>query len=199
MITLAYKSSGELELTMHQSFIRAGRLKAWLARSECPPGIRECKILFDKLLPNVYTQTEPSVSLPESETEITTPARYQHGGVSFTRSSTHLGNSQILFYTGGDQHTPLVPGVIKSIRVQGGIPSFIVNRHQPLDNQVADPFKRYPYMEIKLYSAQLDPETEVVELNWVVAHFARYQFQQEYVAVLSLSRVSCHLLLPTSY
>lgn len=68
MITLANLSSGELESTMHRSFIRAGRLKSWLARSDCPPGIRECKIIFDKLTPDVYdTHTEQSVPHPASE------------------------------------------------------------------------------------------------------------------------------------
>ena len=33
---------------MLQSFIRAGKLKRWLARADCPPAIRECKTLFDK-------------------------------------------------------------------------------------------------------------------------------------------------------
>ena len=192
---------------MHRSFLRAGRLKSWLARSECPPAIRECKTLFDKLIARVYdTQAEPSTSLQEPsaslqepETGTTTPARYQHGRVSFAQSSTHQGNSQILYYAGGDQRTPLVASVIKSIFIRREKPSFVVNRHLPLDNQAIDPFSRFPHMEIKLYLAQLDPETEIVELDWIVAHFARYPFLEEYVAVLSLSRVSHHSLEASSY
>jgi hypothetical protein len=41
-------SAGEMESTMLRSFIRAGKLKHWLARDDCPPAIKECKILFDK-------------------------------------------------------------------------------------------------------------------------------------------------------
>ncbi|KIM70953.1 hypothetical protein PILCRDRAFT_17572 [Piloderma croceum F 1598] len=39
---------GEMESTMLNMFIKAGKLKCWLARPDCPAVIKECKILFDK-------------------------------------------------------------------------------------------------------------------------------------------------------
>src|ERR1700733_7786695 len=38
-----------MESTLLYSFIKAARLKRWLARSDCPPAIKELKSLFDKL------------------------------------------------------------------------------------------------------------------------------------------------------
>lgn len=40
-------SVGELEATMLQLYLKAARLRSWLARPQCPPAIRECKILLD--------------------------------------------------------------------------------------------------------------------------------------------------------
>ena len=33
---------------MLHSFIKAGKLRRWLSRADCPPVIKECKRLFDK-------------------------------------------------------------------------------------------------------------------------------------------------------
>jgi len=41
-------TGGEMETTMVHTFIKAGKLKQWLSRPDCPPVIKECKILFDK-------------------------------------------------------------------------------------------------------------------------------------------------------
>jgi hypothetical protein len=193
---------------MHRSFIRAGRLKSWLTRPGCPPAIQECKRIFDKLVGNAYdTQTEhpmpPTPPAQLDEESISSPeiARWQHGRIGFARSSTHRGNSQILFYAGGDRHTPPVPGVIKSIQLRGERVVFMANRYLPVADEVVDPFRHYPHMEIKLYSAVLEPD-EFVELDWILAHFASYPFQQDCVAIVSLSRVSfstldeCNLLIP---
>jgi len=40
--------TGEMETTIVHTFIKAGKLKRWLSRPDCPPVIKECKILFDK-------------------------------------------------------------------------------------------------------------------------------------------------------
>ncbi|KAG2064014.1 hypothetical protein BDR04DRAFT_1036466 [Suillus decipiens] len=38
---------GKLENTMLLSYIKAARLRCWLARPDCPPAIQECGVLFD--------------------------------------------------------------------------------------------------------------------------------------------------------
>ncbi|KIK14362.1 hypothetical protein PISMIDRAFT_78569, partial [Pisolithus microcarpus 441] len=39
--------SGELEMTMFQSFLKGAKLRGWMSRSDCPPVICECKVLLD--------------------------------------------------------------------------------------------------------------------------------------------------------
>ncbi|KIN95463.1 hypothetical protein M404DRAFT_165615, partial [Pisolithus tinctorius Marx 270] len=39
--------TGELEKTMIQSYLKAGRLRSWLSQPRCPPAIHECKLLLD--------------------------------------------------------------------------------------------------------------------------------------------------------
>ena len=50
LLSLIYanKFTGQLEATLFRSFLRAGKVKRWLAREDCPPAIKECKSLFDK-------------------------------------------------------------------------------------------------------------------------------------------------------
>jgi hypothetical protein len=43
---------GQLEATMGVSFIKAGKLKHWLARPDCPEFLKECKVVFDKAFGN---------------------------------------------------------------------------------------------------------------------------------------------------
>lgn len=51
--------TGEMETTMVHTFIKAGKLKRWLARPDCPLVIKECKILFDKAYaPKIHDVSE---------------------------------------------------------------------------------------------------------------------------------------------
>ncbi|KIJ65075.1 hypothetical protein HYDPIDRAFT_50134, partial [Hydnomerulius pinastri MD-312] len=43
-----HKTGGFLESTMLQSYLKGAKLCAWLSRPNCPPAIRECKILLDR-------------------------------------------------------------------------------------------------------------------------------------------------------
>ena len=63
---------------------------------------------------------------------------------------------------------------------------------------VLDPFEPYPHFAAKLSSSRLSEELEVVQVDWVLCHFARWQISLEHVVVLSLSQVSCCFGLPIS-
>lgn len=58
-----------MESTLLYSFIKAGRLKRWLARSDCPPAFKELKKLFDRLyMPKLHDDagfTDESVDSEE--------------------------------------------------------------------------------------------------------------------------------------
>jgi hypothetical protein len=82
-----------------------------------------------------------------------------------------------------------VPGVIKYIVNSGDHVLFAVQRHLDTPTNLSDPFERYPYVPAKLYRTAL-AELELVKIDWVVSHFARWTLTSEYVVVLSLSKVS---------
>jgi hypothetical protein len=210
--------TGEMEATMHRSFIRASRLKAWLSRTDCPPAIRECRILFDKLFPSGVTETAdmndnptddptgtstaniPPPAQRSSEVipddlahcvgtrSVATQARFKHGGIVFARASTHLGNSLVEFYPNGDRSCSPVPGQITYIFTRCGKTQLAVQRHLPATG-ILDPFRHYIHLPIKLYSSRLD-RLEVVEVDTVVGHVARWISSPNYAVVVSLCRVS---------
>ena len=114
----------------------------------------------------------------------------RHHGVIYAISSTHLGNSLILFYPHGDKSKSPIPGCIKFIFEQGRL-VFTVQRQLEAAQGVLDPFEPYPHFSAKLYSSCLSEELEVVHVDWVLCHFVCWQISSEHVVVLSLSRVSC--------
>jgi hypothetical protein len=211
-------SAGEMESTMLRSFIRAGKLKRWLARDDCPPAIKECKIMFDKAYaPNVSDESrvsdvgdgvfvEPILAddqaVPRKVPEDLRPlvrkektvmrARLRHRGVTYAISSTHLGNSLVHFYPHGDTTKSPIPGSIKYIFEHEGKMAVAIQRQLPARQGVVDPFKPYIHFPAKLYSSGISDALEIVQIDWIMCHFARWQMSSEHVVVLSLSRVCIH-------
>lgn len=202
------KITGELESTMLRSFIRAAKLRRWLGKPDCPLAIKECKYLLDKASDckaDDYTESSMDVVTEERAHLATTPprdlfrlvkrkvimrARIKYNGVYFARSSTHLGNSLIHFYPSGDRSHSPVPGSIKYIFELDGKISIAIQRQNPALNGLFDPFACYPHFPAKLYSSKLADNLEIIEVEWMMAHFARWPVTSELVVVLSLSRVS---------
>ncbi|KAI9463750.1 hypothetical protein HD554DRAFT_2206411 [Boletus coccyginus] len=187
--------SGELEITMLQSYLKATRLRGWLSHLQCPPTIQECKILLD----HAYGSKEAchhideyplndSVRVPDTAKQ--TPvledlfrlthqciavlhAHLKREGVIYSRSSMHIGNSLVLFYPKGDYNSSPVPGSIKYIYGSNGILTFTVQRQRPLlHGGQCDPFATYVHFPAKLYSSTVSDDLEIVKLSWVVSHFA---------------------------
>ncbi|KAF9233655.1 hypothetical protein BU15DRAFT_53607, partial [Melanogaster broomeanus] len=146
----------------------------------CPPAIRECKALFDK---HITGNREPAFSSARAVFH----ARHQQAGVLFSRHSTHVSNSLIMFYPAGSR-TP-VPRCIKYIFEDNECVQFTVQRHLPASPNVVDPFPHYPYFPARLYSKDLDPNHELVDPVKVLSHCARWHFSAQYVAVLVLTKV----------
>jgi len=195
---------GELEATLMRTIIRAGSLKRWLASEECPEIIRQCKVLFDRAftalddsdLQDEETLTNLMVTTPAdllslvNANKVTLQARFRYERVIYARSTTHMGNSLIHFYPGGSTSSPAVPGSIQYIFQAPDSPvSFAVRRQLPLPEGVLDPFRHYPHFPAKLYSSVLSDDLELVRVDWVMAHFARWQFSDLHAVILSLSRV----------
>jgi hypothetical protein len=115
-------------------------------------------------------------------------ARFKHHGIVYARASTHLGNSLIMYYSRGLKSAPPVPGTIKYIFDHQGKVVFVVQRHLDPPSEHTDPFAPYPDFPAKVYSSAL-AELEIVEPDWVMSHFARWEVSQGQVVVLILSKV----------
>lgn len=208
---------GELEATMLHSFIRTAKLRCWLSRADCPPAIQECKVLFDRMYaPKSATSLDEelaedplddSVQVPSSALPVVVPedlyalikrrkavlrARLKFNGIIYSRASTHVGNSQVLFYPQGDRLSSPVPGSIQHIyATPTGELVFALHRQLPFDrHDTIDPFAVYPDFPAKLYSSSFSSHLENVKVSWVVSHFARWEISSDRVVILSLCRVS---------
>jgi hypothetical protein len=204
---------------MLQSFIKAGKLRHWLARVNCPPVIKECKALFDKFYApvqhdteiddggdGVFVETSFADNLPVpcttpddlfnlvQQQKTVMPAQLQHYGVIYATSSAHLSNSLIHFYMNGNRSKPPIPGCIKYIYKDEGKMLFAVQHQLPACNGIIDPFEPYIHFPAKLYSSSLNNVLEVVLVNWVMCHFAQWQMLPDHVVVLSLSQVHSMVL-----
>jgi hypothetical protein len=194
-------AAGELEGSILHAFIRGTNLRRWLERPECPPALRECKVLFDRVFRRGFADGTGVTNQAEELFEQKLPddlqallkgvrvgklqARYRVNDVMYCRQSTHVGNSLILFYPGGKRESSYVPGTIKYI-IQTAMNStvlFACQRH--LNSQVEfDPFAIYPYFPAKLYTSALSDTLELVELDWVYSHFARYEISSGDAVIL---------------
>jgi hypothetical protein len=188
---------GEREATVHHSFIRTSRLKAWLSRPGHKPAIQRCRALFDKLLSNLVSLDSPTEQHDlDQDNDPPHPrtsdrrrhARFKHGEIVYSRASTHFGNSLVEFQADGDQNSTVIQGEIQAIQSIGGKYSFLVRRQLPLHPGTMDPFRHYKHAHIKLCSSRLADKEENVPVEWVIGHFARYPLSPELAVGVSLSR-----------
>jgi hypothetical protein len=160
-----------------------------LKRPECPQVIRQFKNLFDQAFsPNIRKVKETAAKSKSIEL-----AHYTHNGFNYSRSSTHLGNSLILYYPTPSSTIP-VAGSIQKIDNSGEQVYFVVKRQAALPPTKFDPFRRYTSFPAVVYSSKMDsgPSDRICP-QWVVSHVARFSMSSERAVILNLSRVSHHL------
>jgi hypothetical protein len=206
---------GELESTILHHFIRAGKLKRWLSRPDCPQAIKECKVLFDKAYDSKVPDdaeingdvetfhVKASQAVPSDlcqlvkKLKVGLQARLKLRGIVYSTVSAHVGNSLVYFYPKGNKSSSPVPGSIKYIVSRKGEATLAVRRQLPCNrNQgFVDPFSRYAHFPARLYDSRLSDILEEVKTEWVMCHFARWNISSEHAVVLSLSRV-LHLFSP---
>jgi hypothetical protein len=192
---------GQQESTLLSSYIKAAKLKHWLNRPSCPPVFRDIKSLFDRfvsptvdaIIEDSLVPTTPNEDIPADLRSLIKVKRailhacVTYKGSIYTRESTHAGNSLVLYYPDGVTHTQ-VPGTIRYIfRTKDGL-GFAVQRHLPL-HSYPDPFRHYPYFPAQLHSSSLADHLEVVRPEWVVSHFARWNFSPQHIVAVSLCPV----------
>jgi hypothetical protein len=135
--------------------------------------------------------TPPDLQHLVTHPKVVLSARYRHNGVMYARSSTHVGNSLVYFYPDGDRNSSAIHGSIKYIfKSKSNSFRFAVQRQLPLPSGVTDPFAPYPHFPAMLCSSQLQSALDIVEVDWVITHYARWEMSQMLAVVLTLYRVS---------
>ncbi len=120
-------------------------------------------------------------------------AYHTHKGVSFSRVSTHLGGSMVLYYP-TPSSTTLVAGSIQRIITEDKGVFFYIRRQAPLPATAFDPFLRYTSYPARVFSSTMSDEPEDrVTPSSVRSHAARFNFSKGRAVILDLSRVSPQL------
>lgn len=150
------------------SIVFQSSLPSKLAQSSTlPPAIYECKILLEWAYGSeAHSNINDNVPIPVTVVPIQVPQdlfrlihqrsavlhiHVKHVGVVYSQSSTHIGNSLIMFYPQGSHMSLPVPGCIKYIYGSEGTLIFAIQWQCPLPvlDTEQDPFSIYPYFPAK--------------------------------------------------
>lgn len=155
-----------------------------MGRSNCPALIRQVKVFFDKAFsPGTHV---PTKCPPNSSREA---AHHVHGNINYSRASTHLGNSLVLYYPTANSTTAVV-GSIDKITLSPDGAQLLITRQAPLPPGGYDPFRRYPSFPATVYSSEMDSgPKDKVSFDSIVSHVARFKFSNNRAVILNLSRV----------
>ncbi|KDR74589.1 hypothetical protein GALMADRAFT_141601 [Galerina marginata CBS 339.88] len=189
---------------MLSSFSRTARLKHWLSR----PALKECKTVFDKalgILSNTDLEEDIASSafgpVPDalraiiSDRQVALRARHKFDNVFYSRRSTHVGNSQIMFYPRGNLAASPLPGTIEYIIVRHDSSiAYAIRRQLSSAPGTIDPFITYPHFRATIYSPSLSNTLELISPEWVMCHYACWNMDSDQAVVLTLSRAGARNL-----
>ena len=178
-----------MESTIVKTVARTANLRRWLHRPESPEAIRQLKVLFDKCF---VPANAPQVSDDFVQREGPRRAYFKRGGVIFSPVGTHIGNANII-YRPSPSESP-VAGQIQLIQNIHGLSGkntdvcLHVRRYNPVSKALYDPFLRYPYFMAKTYSSTLSEKVDIVDIDDIIAHAARFDYSHGRSVLVNLSR-----------
>ncbi|KAJ7260682.1 hypothetical protein C8J57DRAFT_1072386, partial [Mycena rebaudengoi] len=173
---------------------RSANLCQWITRPNCPAGILQFHRLFSLYLSiNLGDKSTPETSSIIGRAE-SCPAHHDHEGVHYSRSSTHMGNSLILYVEPVSGKTYV--GSIEEIVVGNHKAVFNVRHQAPLPPGKNDPFKTFPHFPAETYLSKMSDEVDTVDLASIIGHCACFVFSDERAVILNLSRVCSSLSCP---
>jgi hypothetical protein len=197
-----------MEATVHEAYIKAGKLRQWLQKPSCPEVMKECSHLLNKATaPKVHGDEDWGTPAPREGKAQKAPKDLEHllgrnkvhllprvsaHGVQYSTASAHLGSSLIFYYPNGNTKAPTIPGSIQYIYRKGDGVYFAIRRQlpRPLDDTSPDPFALYPDFPARLYQNNLANALEEVAISWTLCHYARWEMSKDRAVVLQLLMVS---------
>lgn len=130
---------------------------------------------------NLHAQVIPDKTVPRG-----TRAHCDYGGTHYSRASTHVGNSLIMYIESGRT----VAGSIEEINIRESGPEFLVRRQAPLPAGKNDPFKAFPDIAATTYSSKMSERVDTIHPKAIIGHYARFEFSDDRAVVLELYKVS---------
>jgi hypothetical protein len=211
----------ESEQTIVGAFTLGCRTRHWLSRPDCPDAIKKCKELYDSAyrktdaVPVNEDSVDPSPLSPGKRKPIQLESRlasqlnidhaivrcyYPHLNVYFSPSETHLGNSLVTFRLPGDPQEQIRYGSIQLIYWDDGSGwKFVIRQQCPKPPQsqdsIHDIFAEYPDFPAQMCLVELTDEIDVIKVDDIVGHYARWDWSEDYCAVLRLDKVVDVILL----
>lgn len=199
-------SVGELEGTVLKTFVRSSNLRRWLHQlGEGSLVNRFRRQVFDRFFSpkcDNYNHVEDIVGkskpvpppedlamLLNDRSHLILRAHIRAHGVVYSRSSTHVGNSLIAFAPNGNvERNDLNFASIKYIFCRQGKVQLAVQR-QIVAHTENNPFNRYPLFPAHVLSSKEHQSLEIVEVGWILSHYARYKFCDNLAVAVVLSQV----------
>lgn len=195
---------------MHSSS-RGSAFRQWLCREDCPTLLKSVARLLDKASNNdadIEMVDDIEDEMVENEMlEITAdmiPGLAISGAHFLSRvqaprgfytipSALGVGNSYVGFHPNGDRSSEWVAGRIHHIfkDISGGT-KLAIKRSIALTQGVSDPFRAFwaNGFQAKLVSTEFSNELEIVDIDWIRGHSARWELDANLAVILDLSKVS---------
>ncbi|KAF9021597.1 hypothetical protein BDP27DRAFT_1195416, partial [Rhodocollybia butyracea] len=202
---------GQFERTLLHSFNRGSAFRQWLMRDDCPELLKSVARLLDKAFTaspdgldteaddesdgerDVVGQRDVSDFTAEMIPELASisGARFlsrieaPHGFYTIP-SAPGAGNSYVSFYPDGDRSREWVAGRIHYIFEHNGKTQLAIRRSIALPYNSPDPFKAYwvDGFQAKLVSTEFSTQLELVEIDWIRGHSARWELGAENLVVV---------------
>ncbi|KAF5361343.1 hypothetical protein D9757_012333 [Collybiopsis confluens] len=158
---------GEMEATIVKTMARTANIRRWLRHPDCPDAIHLLKALFDKCF------------VPVNDAD-TADKFLERKGEHRAYVAYDGGNSTIIYRPSASE-APVAGQIqfIKNIHNCDGQNIGVqlhVRPHNPMPKALHDPFLQFPYFNAKTYSSTLRESEDIIELNDVVAHAARFDY-----------------------
>ena len=188
------------------SFLQGVQLWQWINCPDCPAILKECKILFDKAFrDDVGEDNKPAnsayISMPMvlhhfvKSYKVALHAQCTVNQIMYCWSSTHLGNSLVLFYPKGNKSQEPVPGSIKHVIFEPNRElTFTIQQQLPALPGCMDPYIEWPHFPAHVYSMSLSTQLEGIDPEWIMSHYAQWAFDKNHVVILNLSCVCTFII-----
>ncbi|KAJ3926665.1 MAG: hypothetical protein NXY57DRAFT_867152, partial [Lentinula lateritia] len=176
---------GPMESTIIKSWARTANLRRWLHRPDCPQAIKQVQVIFNKCFVPVNA---PRFTEDFVQAKGLHRAYVQSNGVNFSGVETHIGNATIIYRSAASEIP--IPGQIQFIE---NAPTrsalrLHVRAYRQLPTNIYDPFLQYPYLQSATYLSRLSDTEEIISLDNVVSHAARFDYSHGRSVFVNLSR-----------